>query len=135
MARKRPLALDKVAKNIRTLAATLAPYDTGNLSRKIKQYNTLDRMVMWDSKTGNAAITLFVGPPGASYGIWFNDPPKVVSKRRKRLKATATSKGNWDFGKRAFNDPSTKKLYKDLAKELGIQVAQEIRQSIRKEII
>lgn len=131
MARKRPLALDKVAKNIRTLAATRAPYDTGNLSRKIKSYNTLNRMVKWNSKTMDASISLSVGPPGASYGIWFNDPPNVVSKRRKSLRATAKRRGNWDFGKKAFEDKSTKSLYKALAKELGVIVLEDIRKSVR----
>ena len=131
MARKRPIGLDKVAKHIRTLAATIAPYDTGNLSRKIKSYNTLDRMVKWNSDTLDAKITLFVAPPGARYGLWFNDPPAVKSKRRRSLKRTANRKGNWNYGKRAFEDKTTKTLYKEVAKEVGALIADDIRQSVK----
>ena len=117
MARKRPIALDQIAKRIRTLAATIAPYDTGNLSNKIKSYNTLDRMVKWNDKTFDSKVTLFFAPPGARYGQFWNKP----YGRGKGTTATIKKRypSNFDYAEKAFKDSDVKRLYKAFAKSIG----------------
>lgn len=129
MARRRPIALDQIAKQIRTLAATRAPYDTGNLSRRIKSYNTLDRMVKWNSKTFDSKITLFFAPPGARYGQFWNKPFGRGSGTTATLKKRYPS--NFDYAEKAMNDRGVKKMYKDFAKAIGKEIASDLRKSVR----
>lgn len=75
--------LDKIAKKIKTLAVAYAPYKTGNLKSKINSYNTLDKMVV-DKGNGRAAIDLEIGPPGATYGQFWNPPSTSKSKTKNR---------------------------------------------------
>jgi hypothetical protein len=129
MARRRPIALDQIAKQIRTLAATIAPYDTGNLSRRIKSYNTLDRMVKWNDKTFDSKITLFFAPPGARYGQFWNKPFGRGSGTTATLKKRYPS--NFDYAEKAMNDRGVKKMYKDFAKAIGKEIASDLRKSVR----
>lgn len=129
MARKRPIALDQIAKRIRTLAATIAPYDTGNLSNKIKSYNTLDRMVKWNDKTFDSKVTLFFAPPGARYGQFWNKP----YGRGKGTTATIKKRypANFDYAEKAFKDGDVKKLSKAFAKSIGKEIVDDLRKSVR----
>ena len=129
MARKRPIALDQIAKQIRTLAATIAPYDTGNLSNKIKSYNTLDRMVKWDDKTFDSKITLFFAPPGARYGQFWNKPFGRGSGTTATIKKRYPA--NFDYAEKAFKDSGVKRMYKEFAKAIGKEIASDLRKSVR----
>jgi len=62
-------------------------------------------------------IDLDVSPPGAEYGKWFQDPPKVV--KRRKFKQTAIKRGNWQFGKKALKDKSVKTEIKKFTKEFA----------------
>jgi len=75
--------LDKIAKKLKTLAVAGAPYKTGNLKSKLNSYNTLAKMVV-DRGGGRAAIEFETGPPGATYGQFWNPPATSKSKTKNR---------------------------------------------------
>jgi len=119
-----PISLQQVAKAIRTSAAKLAPYDTGNLSRKIKSYNTPARMIKWNSKTMDAKINLVFDPPGAEYGkFWsqyWNSPYTRLSRRKE-----------FNYTEKAYKTTETKTAIKNFTKALGVMIATDIRKSVR----
>jgi hypothetical protein len=75
--------LDKIAKKLKTLAVAGAPRKTGNLKDKLNSYNTLAKMVV-DRGGGRAAIDFETGPPGATYGQFWNPPATSKSKTKNR---------------------------------------------------
>ena len=83
--------LDKIAKKLKTLAVAGAPISLkgsrgnppGNLKSKLSSYNTLDRMVV-DMGGGRAEIVFETGPPGATYGQFWNPPATSKSKTKNR---------------------------------------------------
>ena len=83
--------LDKIAKKLKTSAVDGAPISLkgsrgnppGNLKSKLSSYNTLDRMVV-DMGGGRAEIVFETGPPGATYGQFWNPPATSKSKTKNR---------------------------------------------------
>ena len=75
--------LDKIAKKLKTLAVAGAPHKTGNLKDKLNSYNTLAKMVV-DRGGGRASIEFETGPPGATYGQFWNPPATSKSKTKNR---------------------------------------------------
>jgi hypothetical protein len=126
---KHPKELKQVALSIRNIAAKLAPYDTGNLRNKLNAYNTPDRMIKY-RPNGDASIILSVGPPGADYGKYWNSPYGTGDGRTAKLKKRYPQ--HFDYGSKALKDPQIAKSIKDYAKAVGVSIAEEIRQSIRK---
>lgn len=126
--KKHPVEIKQVALSIRNAASTIAPRDTGNLRNVLRSYNTPERMIKY-LDNGSVVMTFFVGPPGASYGKWWNEPPAPASKRRKSLKRNNSE--HWNYGSKAMKDPEVKAKIKDYAAALGKQVATELAQSVR----
>jgi hypothetical protein len=124
MAKGIPISLQQVAKAWRTSAAKLAPYDTGNLSRKIKSYNTPARMIKWNSKTMDAKINLVFDPPGAEYGKFWNKPPATSKSRVKH-------RPEFNFANKAGKSSEVKIALKQLSKELGKMVASDIKKELK----
>ena len=136
------LPLKNVAKQIRNVASALAPRKTGNLRNTIRQYNTPDRMVKMDKKSG-AKITFYFAPPGATYGKYWNSP--YGSKRynpTKKNKDGSARKSNtytlknrypqhFDYAEKAYKDPSVKQKIKDYTKALGQQIGLDLREAVR----
>lgn len=119
--------LESIAVGIRDLAIKNAPVDTGNLKRRIREANTPAKTKMIKQlKDLSVVISLDYAPNGATYGQWFNDPPKVASKRRKSLKRTAQRKGNWNYAIDAMNDTELSKKFNDYLDMLGDYVVEEI---------
>lgn len=119
--------LESIAVGIRDLAVKNAPYKTGNLRNKIKQANTPAKTKMIKQlKDLSVVISLDYAPNGAEYGQWFNDPPKVSSKRRASLKKTAVRKGNWNYAIDAMNDDELSKRFEEYLDLLGDYVVDEI---------
>lgn len=127
--KKHPIEIKQVALSIRNAASAIAPRDTGNLRNVLRQYNTPDRMIKY-LPNGSAVITFFTGPPGATYGIFWNDPPAIKSKQRRTLKRNNSE--HFNYGSKALKDPEVKAKIKAYAKALGVQVATELAQSVRK---
>jgi hypothetical protein len=129
-AAKQPKELKQIAAQIKNVALFKAPYKTGNLRRRLNQANRAEKMLSVDTSKNKAKITVSfnVAPPGAEYGKWFNDPPRVI--KRTKLKATAERKGNWNFGKEAFKDASVKKEIKKFLDVFQKDYAKQIKEEI-----
>ena len=111
--------LESIAVKIRELAVAKAPRDTGYLKKRIKEANTPAKTKMIKVSNNEISISLDYAPSGAEYGQLFNDPPSVKSKRRKKLKATAIRKGNWNYAIEAMNDIDLSQQFNDFIDELG----------------
>lgn len=126
---KLELPLKNIAKTIRNVASSLAPRKTGTLRNALRSYNTPERMVQFSDK-GDAKITFFFAPPGATYGKYWNKPygsgNGTTATIRKRYPE------HFDYAENARKDPSVKKAIKDYAAALGKQIALDFRESIRK---
>lgn len=113
--------LEQIAQQVKNVAMFYAPKDTGNLKRQINSYNKakVGQMIeiVGSGTRSKIKIDLDVSPPNAEYGKWFNDPPKVV--KRRKLKQTAIRKRNWQFGKKAIKDKSVKNEIKKFTKEFA----------------
>lgn len=127
--KKHPKEIKQVALTIRNVASAIAPRDSGNLRNVLRSYNTPDRMIKY-LPNGSATITFFTGPPGATYGTFWNDPPAIKSKQRQTLKKNNSE--HFNYGSKALKSPEVKAKIKDYAKALGQQVALELAQSVRK---
>lgn len=111
--------LESIAVKIRDLAVAKAPRDTGYLKKRIKEANTPAKTKMIKVSNKEISISLDYAPTGAEYGQWFNEPPAANSKRRKKLKATAIRKGNWNYAIEAMNDIDLSAQFNDFIDELG----------------
>ena len=123
------IPLKNVAKSIRNAASAIAPRDTGNLRNVLRSYNTPERMVTI-KPDGSGVIKFYTGPPGASYGKWWNEPPAPASKQRKTLKRKNSE--HWNYGSKGLKDPEVKARIKDYAKAVGKKIATELAVSMRK---
>lgn len=129
---KQTKGLEQIAQQVKNVALFYAPKDTGNLKRQINIHNKAKNMVkVISGKTrGQIKVDLDVSPPGAEYGKWFQDPPKVV--KRRKFRQTAIKRGNWQFGKKALKDKSVKneikKFTKSFAKEFKRFAVLELQQ-------
>jgi hypothetical protein len=125
--------LESIAVRIRDLAVKNAPKDTGNLRNRIKQANTPAKSKMIKQlRDLSVVISLDYAPNGAEYGQFFNDPPKVISKRRKGLRKTAIRRGNWNYAVDAMEDKNLNKEFQDYLDLLGDYVIQEVEYELDK---
>jgi hypothetical protein len=119
--------LESIAVKIRDLAIAKAPNRTGNLREKIKTANTPAKTKMIAvSADKSISISLDYAPNGATYGQWFNEPPIPASKRRKSLKKTAVSRGNWNYAMDAMNDVELSKQFDAFLNDLGDYYVEQI---------
>jgi hypothetical protein len=130
---KHPKELKQVALSIRNIAASLAPYKTGNLRNTLNSYNTPDRMIQY-GPNGSANIIFFVGPPGADYGKYWNKPYGYPPHKGTTVTIRKKYPQHFDYGENALKDASIKKSIKDYAKALGVQIGTDLRESVRKEL-
>jgi len=96
--------LAQIANRIRDLAVLKAPKKTGNLKRKLADYNRPSGMIK-ESKNNSSRTFEFeldVSPPGAEYGKFWNDPN--VSETVRRGKTPNVPK-SINFAQQALNDP------------------------------
>jgi hypothetical protein len=118
---KKTKGLEQIAQQVKNVALFYAPKDTGNLKREINKFNRAKNMVsvVGSGTRSKIKIDLDVSPPGAEYGKWFQDPPKVI--KRRKFKQTAIKRGNWQFGKKALKDKSVKNEIKKFTKEFATE--------------
>jgi len=118
---KKTKGLEQIAQQVKNVALFYAPKKTGHLKREINKFNRASNMVsvVGSGTRSKIKIDLDVSPPNAEYGKWFQDPPRVV--KRRKFKQTAIKRGNWQFGRKALKDKSVKaeikKFTKAFAKE------------------
>jgi hypothetical protein len=125
--------LESIAVKIRDLAIAKAPKDTGNLRKQIYKANTpVKTKMIKQLKDFSIELSLDYAPIGATYGQWFNDPPEVRSKQRKKLQKTAIKRGNWNYGINAMNDDDLSKQFEDYLAEIGDYLVSEIEVELEK---
>jgi len=126
---KIPQSLKDLTKTVRNVGSSLAPRKTGTLRNALRSFNTPERMIKYDDK-GDAKVTFFVAPPGATYGKFWNDPDVADNVRNQ----TTGNKSSINYGKKAWKDSEVKAAVKKYAKETGKQVVKDLRLNIRKEL-
>ena len=125
--------LAQIANRIRDLAVIKAPKKTGNLKRKLADYNRPSGMIK-QSKTNSTRsfeFELDVSPPGAEYGKFWNDP-NVSSTVRKGKTPNVPKSIN--FAQQAINDPQIQKMIDDYVSQIADEVANEVGKSIEREL-
>lgn len=122
-------SLSQIATKIKNLAAAKAPVKTGNLRRKISDFNRPSGMIKETKTKGSRSFefTLDVSPPGAEYGKWWNDP--TVSKTVRNGK-TKNIPDSINFAEKAINDPQVEKMIQDYLSTIADEVANEIGKAI-----
>lgn len=119
--------LKDIAKQIGGLTVAKAPVRTGNLKRKLARANTPDKVLVEDKKTKSFSFEIDYSPPGAEYGMFWNDP--TVSKTVKNGK-TKNVPGSINFADKALNSPIIDSLIEDYMNEIGQQVVEQIAKAI-----
>lgn len=124
--------LKQIARDVQKALVRYAPRDTGDLHSALLRTNTLNSILgktrgelNYKKKTFDINIQVDVAPSDADYGVWFNNPPKVKSKRRQALERTARRKGNWQFGDLAIAegvDTNLNELAESIAEDLANQI-------------
>jgi len=124
--------LAQIANRIRDLAVIKAPKKTGNLKRKLADFNRPSGMVK-ESKINNKRTVEFeldVSPPGAEYGKFWNDPNVSSTVRRGKTKNVP---GSINFAEKAINDPQIQRLIDEYVNQIADEVAETIKQVIDSE--
>jgi hypothetical protein len=124
--------LAQIANRIRDLAVLKAPKKTGNLKRKLADYNRPSGMIK-ESKINNKRTVEFeldVSPPGAEYGKFWNDPNVSSTVRRGKTKNVP---GSINFAEKAINDPQIQRLIDEYVNQIADEVAETIKQAIDSE--
>ena len=125
--------LAQIANRIRDLAVLKAPKKTGNLKRKLADYNRPSGMIK-QSKLGRTRSFEFeidVSPPGAEYGKWWNDPTVSKTVRNGKTKNIPQS---INFAEKAINDPQIQRMIDEFVDQIADEVTEEISKSIEKEL-
>jgi hypothetical protein len=134
----------ETAAKLGSLTAKYAPKKTGNLQKKLREYNTgrnilggknsaqAEKQIIEDLKKGTYSLQfdIEVGPPGAEYGIWWNTP--TVSNTVKNQ--TTGNKDKINFAEKAYQSPEFQKVLDDYTKTLAAKVADYIAIQIEKEL-
>jgi hypothetical protein len=119
--------LKDIAKQIGGLAVAKAPIKTGNLKRKLAKANTPDKVLKENPKTKSFSFEIDYAPPGAEYGMFWNDP--TVSKTVRNGK-TKNIPDAINFANKAINSPIVDSLIQDYMDEIGKQVVEQIGKAI-----
>jgi hypothetical protein len=110
--------LNKVATQIKNIALFYAPKKTGNLKRKMNQANRPSNMIKISS--GNTKFTigvsLDIAPSGAEYGKYWNSPNVSRTVRNGKTRNVPRS---IDYGKKALEDPQTKRELANFIKQFA----------------
>jgi len=110
--------LNKVATQIKNIALFYAPKKTGNLKRKLNQANRPSNMIkiLSGSTKVSIGISLDIAPDGAEYGKYWNSPNVSRTVRNGKTRNVPRS---IDYGKKALEDPQTKKELNDFLKQFA----------------
>jgi hypothetical protein len=124
--------LAQIANRIRDLAVLKAPKKTGNLKRKLADYNRPSGMIKQSKLAGSRSFEfeLDISPPGAEYGKFWNDPNVSETVRKGK---TPNIPKSINFAQQALNDPTVQKMIDDLVSEIADEIAADISNTIDKE--
>ena len=121
--------LAQIANRIRDLSVIKAPKKTGNLKRKLADFNRPSGMIK-ESKINTKRTIEFeldVSPPGAEYGKFWNDPNVSSTVRKGKTKNVP---GSINFAEKAINDPQIQRLIDEYVNQIADEVAETIKQAI-----
>ena len=121
--------LAQIANRIRDLAVIKAPKKTGNLKRKLADFNRPSGMIK-ESKINTKRTIEFeldVSPPGAEYGKFWNDPNVSSTVRKGKTKNVP---GSINFAEKAINDQQIQRLIDEYVNQIADEVAETIKQAI-----
>lgn len=113
--------LKDIAKQIGGLAVAKAPKRTGNLKRQLQKSNTPSQ-VLEESK-GGFSFEINYAPPGAEYGMFWNDPNVSKTVRNGKTKNIPEA---INFADKALNSPVVDSLLQDYIEEISAQVVKQI---------
>jgi hypothetical protein len=119
--------LKDIAKQIGGLAVAKAPVRTGKLKRALAKANTPANVLKENPKTKSFSFELNYAPPGAEYGMWWNDP--TVSKTVKKGK-TKNIPDSINFAQQAINSPIIDSMLNDYMDEIGKVVVEQISKAV-----
>ena len=119
--------LKDIAKQIGGLAVAKAPVKTGNLKRKLKSANTPDKVLTENKAAGTFSFEIDYAPPGAEYGMFWNDPTVSKTVRNGKTKNIPEA---INFANKAINSPIVDSLIQDYMDEIGKQVVEQIGKAI-----
>jgi hypothetical protein len=124
--------LAQIANKIRDLAVIKAPKKTGNLKRRLADFNRPSGMIKQSKTASNRSFTfeLDVSPPGAEYGMYWNDPNVSDSVRNGK---TANVPKSINFAQQAINDPQIQRLIDAYINTIAEEIAAEVGNTIDKE--
>ncbi len=125
--------LKDIAKQIGGLTVAKAPQSLkgsgrkrpGNLKRALKRANTPDK-VLTENKKG-FSFEIDYAPPGAEYGMFWNDPDVSETVRNGKTKNVPES---INFAYQAINSPIVDSMINDYMDEIGKKVVQQISKAI-----
>ena len=127
-------SLKDIAKQIGGLTVAKAPQSLkgtkrrrpGNLKRALAKANTPDKVLKENLKTKSFSFEINYAPPGAEYGMWWNDP--TVSKTVENQKTGNTNSIN--FAEQAIYSPIVDSMINDYMDEIGVMVVEQISKAI-----
>jgi hypothetical protein len=130
--------LRETAKLIQSNLFKLAPVRTGNLRDRLREYNTINR-ILGNTKpvksatkkySFDASFEVEYAPPGARYGKWWNDP--TVSKTVRNGK-TKNIPGSINYAQKALDEAIDSQI-SQIEDEIAEGVADDIVLDLEKEI-
>lgn len=119
--------LKDIAKQISGLAVAKAPKKTGNLKRKLASANKPANVLKENPNTKSFSFELDYAPPGAEYGMFWNDPTVSETVRKGKTKNIPDA---INFADKAINSPIVDSLLQDYMDEIGKQVVEQIGKAI-----
>ena len=127
-------SLRDIAKQIGGLTVAKAPQSLkgsgrkrpGNLKRALARANTPDKVLKTNPKTKSFSFEINYAPPGAEYGMFWNDP--TVSKTVKNQKTGNNASIN--FAEQAIYSPIVDSMLNDYMDEIGQMVVEQISKAI-----
>ena len=121
-------SLAQIATKIKDLASAKAPKRTGNLKRKIADFNRPSGMIKQTKTNKNRSFefVIDVSPPGAEYGQYWNDPN--VSYQVKNQKTGNESHIN--FAQQALNDPMIDKMINEYLETIADEIVLQLGDAI-----
>jgi hypothetical protein len=119
--------LKDIAKQIGGLAVAKAPIKTGNLKKKLARANTPDKVLTENKNTKSFSFEIDYAPPGAEYGMYWNEPDLSEKVRDGKTKNIPDS---INFASKAINSPIVDSLIQDYMDEFSVMVVEQISKAI-----
>jgi hypothetical protein len=119
--------LKDIAKQVSGLVVAKAPKRTGNLKRQLQRANTPSNVLKQNPKSKSFTFEINYAPPGAEYGLFWNDP--TVSKTVRNGK-TKNIPDAINFADKALDSPLINSLIQDYMDEIGAMIVQQISKAV-----